>query len=62
MLLLIMMIADEKNCDKMLGIYEKYNKNDTVQIMYIDEDTQPIMTYKIISKTTDNSFICEFVY
>jgi len=27
MLLLIMMIADEKNCDKMLGIYEKYHDN-----------------------------------
>lgn len=43
-------------------ILKDFNKNDIVQIMYIDEDNQPIMTYKIISKTTDNSFICEFVY
>lgn len=43
-------------------LLKDFNKNDTIQIMYIDEDTQPIMTYKIISKTTDNSFICEFVY
>lgn len=39
-----------------------FNKNDMVQIKYVDEDTQPIMTYKIISKTTNNSFICEFIY
>lgn len=43
-------------------LLKDFNKNDTVQIMYIDEDNQPIMTYKIISKTTDNSFICEFIY
>lgn len=43
-------------------LLKDFNKNDIVQIMYIDEDNQPIMTYKIISKTTDNSFICEFVY
>lgn len=43
-------------------LLEDFNKNDTVQVKYIDEDNQPIMTYKIISKTTDNSFICEFIY
>jgi len=43
-------------------LLEDYNKNDTIQVRYIDEDNQPVMTYKIISKTTDNSFICEFIY
>lgn len=41
-----------------------FNKNDMVQFMFIDEnaDTTPIITYKIISKTTANKYICEFVY
>ncbi len=43
-------------------LLKNFNKNDNVQVMYVDEDNQPIMTYKIISKTTDNDFICEFVY
>jgi hypothetical protein len=46
------------SCD----VLKDFNKNDTIQIMYVEEDNQPIMTYKIISKTTDNCFICEFVY
>ena len=39
-----------------------FNKNDNVQFMYVDEDNKPIMTYKIISKTTENCYICEFIY
>jgi hypothetical protein len=40
----------------------QYNKNDQVKIMFKDEDCKPVLTYKIISKTTANNYICEFVY
>lgn len=43
-------------------ILKNFNKNGTVQIWFTDEDGKAILTYKIISKTTANKFICEFVY
>lgn len=43
-------------------ILKNFNKNDTVQIWFTDEDGKAILTYKIISKTTSNKFICEFIY
>lgn len=48
----------EIDCD----ILKNFNKNDTVQIWFTDEDHKSILTYKIISKTTGNKFICEFIY
>lgn len=43
-------------------ILKNFNKNDAVQIWFVDEDGKAILTYKIISKTTANKFICEFIY
>ena len=48
----------EIDCD----ILKNFNKNDMVQIWFTDEDGKAILTYKIISKTTANKFICEFIY
>ena len=50
----------EIGCD----ILKNFNKNDMVQIWFTDEnkDCRSILTYKIISKTTDDKFICEFIY
>lgn len=48
----------EISCD----ILKNFNKNDMVQIWFTDEDHKSILTYKIISKTTGNKFICEFIY
>lgn len=48
----------EIGCD----ILKNFNKNDMVQIWFTDEDHKSILTYKIISKTTGNKFICEFIY
>lgn len=48
----------EIDCD----ILKNFNKNDMVQIWFTDEDHKAILTYKIISKTTSNKFICEFIY
>lgn len=50
----------EISCD----LLEDFNKNDMVQIWFTDEnkDYKSILTYKIISCTTDNKFICEFIY
>lgn len=44
------------------NILKNFNKNDMVQIWFTDEDHKSILTYKIISKTTGNKFICEFIY
>lgn len=46
------------------SILKDFNKNDNVQFMFIEEnsDSTPILTYKIISKTTANKYICEFIY
>lgn len=45
-------------------LLKDFNKNDMVQFMFIEEnkDCPPILTYKISSKTTDNKFVCEFIY
>lgn len=43
-------------------LLNNFNKNDQVQIMFIDEEARPILTYRIISKTTAGTFICEFIY
>lgn len=43
-------------------LLKDFNKNDQFQAMFIDENNTPILTYKIISKTTNNTFICEFIY
>lgn len=43
-------------------ILKDYNKNDLVQIWFTDEDNLSTLTYKIISKTADNKYICEFEY
>lgn len=48
----------EIDCD----ILKNFNKNDMAQIWFTDEDHKSILTYKIISKTTGNKYICEFIY
>lgn len=50
-----------------LTLMKGYNKNDYVRIRFIDEDAEPILTYKIISRTTGSfegvdAFVCEFEY
>lgn len=42
-------------------LMEYYNKNDCIKVMFADEDNKPVLTYKIISKTIANDFICEFI-
>jgi hypothetical protein len=42
--------------------FNHLNKNDIIKVQYDDEDNQPILTYKIISKTTSGTFECEFMY
>lgn len=50
-------------CNLMQG----YDKNDYVKIRFVDEDANPLITYKIVSRTTGDfegvdAFICEFEY
>jgi hypothetical protein len=43
------------------NILKEYNKNDLINIIFEDEEEPWPITYKIISKTTDGYYICEFV-
>ena len=43
-------------------LLKDYNKNDYVRIHFADEAESGSFTYKIISKTTANKYICEFIY
>lgn len=46
-------------------ILKNFNKNDTVQIMFADENGSPILTYKIISKAIygdGDYYHCDFMY
>lgn len=46
-------------------ILKNFNKNDTVQIMFADENGSPVLTYKIISKVIygdGDYYHCDFMY
>ena len=43
------------------SILKDYNKNDTVTILFEDDEQPWPITYKIISKTTSGHYICDFV-
>lgn len=43
------------------AILKDYNKNDKFTVLFVDEEKPWPITYKIISKTTSNQYICEFV-
>jgi hypothetical protein len=55
-------LLDDGNIEVSRVFLINFNKNDRLQIMFADEDNTPILTYKIISETTANTFICEFIY
>ncbi len=55
-------LLDDGSLEISCDILKDFNKNDTVQIWFTDEDNKAILTYKIVSKTTGNNFICEFIY
>jgi hypothetical protein len=55
-------LLDDGSIEIPCDVLKDFNKNDQVQIWFTDEDNIPILTYRIISKTTENKFICEFVY
>lgn len=57
-------LLEDGSIEVACSILKNYNKNDMVQFMFVEEnsDTTPILTYKIISKTTANTYICEFEY
>ena len=42
--------------------FNHLNKNDIIKVMYDDEDGTPVLTYKVMSKTTSGNFECEFMY
>ena len=57
-------LLDDGSLEIDCSILKDFNKNDMVQIWFTDENREykSILTYKIISKTTANKFICEFIY
>ena len=42
-------------------LMDYYEVGDYLKVMFVDEDTKPVLMYKITSKTTINDFICEFI-
>lgn len=42
-------------------ILKEYNKNDVITVLFTDEEKPWPIEFKIISKTTDGYYICEFV-
>ena len=55
-------LDDDGNLIILCSQFNHLNKNDRIKVQYDDEDNQPILTYKIISKTTSGNFVCEFMY
>ena len=55
-------LNEDGSIDVSCELLKNYNKNDRIQVMFVDEDNQPVLTYKIISKTTANKYVCEFIY
>lgn len=44
------------------GVLSNYNKNDCFTVIFQDDNESYPMTYKIVSKTTGECYICEFMY
>lgn len=55
-------LDDDGNLIISCSQFNHLNKNDIIKVQYDDEDNQPILTYKIMSKTTADNFVCEFMY
>lgn len=55
-------LDDDGNLIISCAQFNHLNKNDIIKVMYDEEDNQPVLTYKIISKTTSGTFECEFLY
>ncbi len=55
-------LCDDGNIEVPCVLLSQFNKNDQVQFVFDDEDNKPVLTYKIISKTSDDKYICEFIY
>ena len=55
-------LDDDGNLIISCAQFNHLNKNDIIKVQYDDEDNKPILTYKIISKTTSGTFECEFMY
>jgi hypothetical protein len=54
-------IMEDGNIQIPCNILKEYNKNDTIMVIFEDAEFSEPMIYKIISKTTDGYYICEFV-
>lgn len=55
-------LDDEGNLIVSRELLKNYNKNDYVRFHFVDEAESGTFSYKIVSKTTANKFICEFIY
>lgn len=55
-------LLEDGSIEVTCALLNNFNKNDQIQVMFVDEEAKPILTYRIISKTTADTFICEFIY
>ena len=54
-------IEETGNIQIPCAILKEYNKNDTISIIFTDEEQQVPIMFKIIFKTASGYYICEFV-
>lgn len=55
-------INEEGDLEVSCALLKNFNKNDYVRFRFIDEEEDGAFCYKIISKTTANTYICAFTY
>jgi hypothetical protein len=55
------LIEETGNIQIPCSILKEYNKNDHITVLFTAEEQPWPIEYKIISKTTDGYYICEFV-
>lgn len=54
-------IEETGNIQIPCAVLKEYNKNDVINVIFIDEEEPWPIEYKIISRTTSGHYICEFV-
>ena len=54
-------IEETGNIQISCTLLREYNKNDTINILFTDEEQPVPIAFKIISRTTSGHYICEFV-
>lgn len=55
-------LDEEGNLVVAFDLLRNYNKNDMIKVKFAGEEYKAIFTFKIVSKTTTNNYICTFAF